>query len=212
MTGGFRRGRTENTRSYKRLFLIVAEGAKTEKSYFERNLSHLINKEIVHIFFVKKPTHASSPRHVKSAIDAEIKKRKGDLIRGDEAWIVIDRDLWTESDINDVYQWTQDNTNTKLHCDLALSNPCFEYWLLLHFEDGDGVSTVSECQKQLEEYIKLVKGTNMPEKTIKREHVEKAIPRAKKANENKWGPTQQPITTGHIGTTVYRLVEKLLEL
>ena len=31
MTGGFRKGRTENTRSYKKLFLIASEGKKQRK-------------------------------------------------------------------------------------------------------------------------------------------------------------------------------------
>jgi hypothetical protein len=208
MTGGFRKGRTENTRSYKKLYLIASEGKKTEKSYFIKNICCLIDKENIAIKFIDTPD--SAPCNVLAVFQDAIKKEDNHLRKGDEAWIVIDRDTWPEDAIREVYQWTQTRPNDKLHRDMALSNPCFEYWLLLHYEDGSNTSTVNDCKGRLKKHLTLI-NNNVPEGTFNREHVEQAIKRAKTIKEKTWGETQQPITAGHIGTTVYRLVEKLLE-
>ena len=209
MTGGFRKKRYEGTRWYKRLFLIAAEGAKTERSYFEKNIRPLNDQ--VTIKFIPKPTHASSPRDVQEVLASAIKK-SGALRAGDEAWIVIDRDQWEKEDIQAVIDWTVGKSTGKCHCDLALSNPCFEYWLLLHFEDGKELSTTKECQKRLNNHIRLGKGKNVPKGSFCREQVEDAIKRAKKMDsKRRYGKSNQPLQSGCIGTTVHRLVEKLLD-
>ena len=43
--------------------------------------------------------------------------------------------------------------NLKNNRGFALSNPNFEYWLLLHFENGDDVATVDECLRRLKIYL-----------------------------------------------------------
>ena len=59
--------------------------------------------------------------------------KRGEVQPCDEAWIVIDRDEWTEEQLARLHQWSNERTNHGF----ALSNPNFEYWLILHFEDGD---------------------------------------------------------------------------
>ena len=211
MTGGFRNKRKEETRHYKRLFLIASEGKKTEKSYFERNIRHLIDESNVRIKFVDKSTHASSPLHVQKALASAIEKESDALRTGDEAWIVIDRDQWEKDDLIAVHEWTQEKSTDKCHRDLALSNPCFEYWLILHFEDGNDLSTTAECQNRLKNHINLIKEKNVPQDSIQRVQVEAAIKRAKNMSQKRYGETNQPVESGCTGTTVYRLVEKLLE-
>ena len=44
-------------------------------------------------------------------------------------WLVVDKDKWTDKQLNDVKEKCNKN-----HFSLTVSNPCFEYWLLLHFE------------------------------------------------------------------------------
>ena len=204
MTGGFRKKRNEGTRRYKRLFLIAAEGAKTEKSYFERNIRPLNDQIIIEV--VDKPTHASSPLDVQKILASAIKKESGALRAGDEAWIVIDRDQWKPKAIQAAIAWTQEQSTVKCHCDMALSNPRFEYWLLLHFEDGNDLSTAEECQKRLNDHIRLVKKKNVPAGSFQCEQVEAAI---KRASKKRFGKSSQSLQS--TGTTVYRLVEKLLD-
>ena len=54
------------------------------------------------------------------------------LKQGDQLWLVIDRDpqSWKEKQIALI---GRECSRRKYY--LALSNPCFELWLLLHFED-----------------------------------------------------------------------------
>ena len=60
-----------------------------------------------------------------------------DIKTTDEAWVVVDKDQWGDAQLNSLFRWSQSSTNFGF----ALSNPKFEYWLLLHFEDGNNVST-----------------------------------------------------------------------
>lgn len=89
---------------------------------------------------------------------------------------------------------------------LALSNPKFEYWLLLHFEDGHRVTSPQDCDKRLREHLPNT-GKKIPRGTFSREQIEEAVIRAKKRDHppcDDW-----PREPGR--TTMYRLVEKILE-
>lgn len=55
----------------------------------------------------------------------------------DEACIVAEGDHWTDEQMNALFHWSKNGQNRGV----AVSNPCFEFWLLLHFEDGHGVAT-----------------------------------------------------------------------
>jgi hypothetical protein len=55
------------------------------------------------------------------------------LLKTDEAWLAVDKDIWIDSQLQELHQWPQEAQNHGF----ALSNPSFEYWLLLHFEDGN---------------------------------------------------------------------------
>jgi len=47
----------------------------------------------------------------------------------DELWMIIDRDEWTN--IDEISTLCKNEGNFYL----ALSNPCFEFWVLLHVKD-----------------------------------------------------------------------------
>ena len=53
------------------------------------------------------------------------------LRKGDEAWIVVDKDNWSDHDLAQLFKWALQSDSYGF----ALSNPKFEFWLLLHFED-----------------------------------------------------------------------------
>jgi hypothetical protein len=67
----------------------------------------------------------------------------------DEAWLIVDRDQWDEKHLDLLHQWTLKCSNYKL----ALSNPKFEFWLLLHYEDAKNISTERECLTRLKHYL-----------------------------------------------------------
>jgi len=88
----------------------------------------------------------------------------------------------------------------------ALSNPKFEYWLLLHFEDGTGVNSSRDCTDRLKrwmpDYDKAI-----DTRKISQAQIDDAIRRARQRDHP---PCEDwPKNLGQ--TTVYRLIENILE-
>jgi len=176
------------------MFIIAPEGDKTEPQYF--GLFNGANS-VIRIKCLKR-THKNSPLQVLQTMTCYL-KREG-LKESDEAWIVVDKDQWTDEDLAQLHGWSQSAPNLGL----AVSNPKFEYWLLLHFEDGSGV-TSSNCSAKLKRYLPdYDKGVNS--RVIRSEMIKEAIQRAK-ARDN---PPCSDWPRG-LGTTVYRLVENILK-
>ncbi len=117
-------------RRYRKMFVIATEGEKTEPSYFAIFRDDLV----IHVHCVKGD-HKSSPKQVLHRMKQHL-ERNG-ITKTDEAWLVVDRDTWSEEDLLQLHEWSQEASNRGF----ALSNPKFEYWLLLHFEDGTEIGT-----------------------------------------------------------------------
>ena len=112
------------------LYIIATEGEKTEPKYFNA----LVSKEYfyntkIHIEILTMD-YGNSPRQVINRLNTF--KKKYNLNKSDELWLVIDRDYqsWNESEISEIAQQCLQKGYF-----LGLSNPCFELWLLLHLED-----------------------------------------------------------------------------
>ena len=188
--------RPSGERRYRKMFVLATEGTKTEVRYF----SIFNNRNtVVHIEFLKKRGD-SAPLQVLARMKNHL--RKESLRDSDEAWLVVDKDQWTDDQLSELHEWAQEADNYGF----ALSNPKFEFWLLLHFEDGSGVSNSQTCSKRLERYLpEYDKDINM--RKISDDMIEKAVERAKRRDTpacHDW-----PKDTG---TTVYRLVENIMKL
>lgn len=188
----FRRPR--GTRRYRKLFILAVEGAITEPQYFA-----IFNDQnsVIHVDCVKGK-HKSAPTQVLKRMKDRLGEER--LSASDEAWLVVDKDSWTEDQLDQLHAWSQG-------CEqygLALSNPKFEYWLLLHFEDGSGIRTARACSDRLKRYLpNYAKGIDRRNFTQVR--VRDAV---RRASGRDTPPCKDwPRTTG---TTVYRLVERLL--
>jgi hypothetical protein len=192
MTSPFRR--PEGQRRYKRLFVIIAEGTVTEQEYFP-----LLNEDLIVQIKCLKGRSNLPPK--KALRRAQEYVRKEGLKKSDEAWVVVDKDSWPEEHLVELHAWAQSHRNYGF----ALSNPKFEYWLLLHFEDANGVITGDDCDRRL---IKHLPGYNkhIEERHFTRDRIQAAVARAK--NRDKPTCADWPRKPG---TTVYRLVEKVLE-
>lgn len=127
--------------------------------------------------------------------------RKESLQKTDEAWIVVDKDAWTEDQLRELLLWAKKSEN--YGC--ALSNPNFEYWLLLHFEEGTGIKTRQECLTRLKRHLPNYK-KDIDRKKITQELITKAIARAKLRDIKH----SNDLPLNWI-TTVYKLVEKIVE-
>jgi len=183
-------------RRYRKLFVIAVEGVKTEPHYFaifndQRRVIRLI---------CLKGGHDSSPPRVLKRMEDHLKQNT--LLGSDEAWLVVDKDQWTNIQLKQLHTWSQGADNYGF----ALSNPKFEYWLLLHFEDGAGIGSSRECSARLKQHLPDYDKDLDPRK-ITTEMIYNAIRRAK-ARDNP--PCDDwPHAVG--GTTVYRLVERILQ-
>lgn len=184
-------------RRYKKLIIIAAEGTKTEPQYFSLFNQH--ETTFVHVKCLRS-TKDTTPAQVLSRMREYLKSHS--LKKSDYAWLVVDKDNWAEDQLAVLHEWSKQHPNYGL----ALSNPHFEYWLLLHFDDGHGIANSQQCiqrlKKHLPEYEKEI-----DTRKFTPERINLAIARARQKDS--------PPTTHwpkSIGTTVYRLVELTFKL
>lgn len=184
-------------RRYKKLFLIAAEGSKTEPFYFD---AFTDDKLMVKVDCLKGK-HDSSPPQVLKRMTDHLESE--DLKPSDEAWLVVDKDQWSEAQLAQLQQWSMGQENYHF----ALSNPKFEYWLLLHFEDGAGVTSPRDCTDRLKRWLPdYDKEIDM--RKISEAQIKNAIRRAKTRDHP---PCEDwPRSPGQ--TTVYRLIENILKV
>ncbi|MHB1512245.1 MAG: RloB family protein [Acidiferrobacter sp.] len=143
----------------------------------------------------------SAPRAVLSRMKAYLKSQS--LRASDQAWLVVDKDQWTEDQLTEPHAWSKGSDNFGF----ALSNPSFEYWLLLHFEDGEGLASARECSDRLRRHCpRFDKGVVDLALTVSDARIRAAIRRAKRRDTPPCG--DWPRALG--GTTVYRLVDQMV--
>ena len=186
--------RTEGQRRYKRMFVIVAEGTVTEREYFQL----LNDQSIIHVKCLKNRNNLP-PREALRCVNEYV--RKEGLKKADEAWVVVDKDSWNEEHLTELHKWAQSRANFEF----ALSNPKFEYWLLLHFEDATGVVTSEHCDSRLAKYQPDYH-KHIDERKFTHDKILAATDRAKKRDIPPCSDWPH-----HPGTTVYRLVERILK-
>jgi len=182
-------------RAYKKLFVLAVEGVKTEPQYF----GIFNNQHSVIRVTCLKGGHGSSPLHVLKRMKEYL--RQEELRMSDQAWLVVDKDQWTDEQLSQLHDWAKSQENFGF----ALSNPMFEYWLLLHFEDGNDIASSRYCTERLTRYLTdYDKGIDVRKFT--NEHISAAIRRAKDRDQPPCSDWPRNIGC----TTIYRLVEELL--
>lgn len=187
--------RPQDTLTYRKLFVIAVEGIRTEPQYFSLFRQLSINVDIKTL----EEKDRSSPEQVLARLESYLKKSA--LKKNDQAWLVVDKDSWTDNQLSKLVKWSRQNTNFGL----ALSNPKFEYWLLLHFEEPNSIKSPRDCNDKLKKHIPDYNKSINPRK-ITRTMVESAIQRAKSRDIS----TSNSLIPVFPGTTVYKLVEAIL--
>ena len=199
-----------------RLIVIASEGKDTERIYFKALAKEYTNPR-VHVHILERSEEEqnnSSPDHVLKQLNDY--KSQYELEADDELWLVVDKDRWTEAMLSRVA--TECSQEVAMH--MALSNPCFELWLLLHIEDA--TSLIPEEQMLWMENRRKSKNADPYLKVRLRQkigsyhessydtlaliaHVEDAIERARALDKNpadRWPQT--------LGTRVYLLAESIM--
>ncbi len=190
-----RRGEFETPKSF---IVIAMEGAETEPRYF--NELRTPRESVIQIKLVPNPNHKSSPKEVLQRLSNAFKKFS--RARGDEGWLVIDRDAVPEEELISVHREAK-----AAEFEIAMSNPCFELWLYLHIRDPRPFNDRHQCQRALAEvlpgYSPDSKGSYEVAPLLSA--LDEAITRAKSTDtgsKDSW-PRDQ-------ATRVYKLVEKIL--
>jgi len=194
-----------------RLIIIAAEGEETEKKYFE-GLKENYENPRVHVEVLDRLEASSDPAKVLRRLD---KFRSDYNLRRDydELWLVIDVDRWGNQKLSLVSQQC-----VQKHYRLAVSNPSFEIWLILHVHSLDAYSP--EIQAELiankkegkrtrleQELLALLGSYNKtnPDMNYFAPRVFDAISNARNADknlENRW--------PNGLGTRVYLLAEEIV--
>lgn len=126
----------------RKVFVIVCEGEKTERTYFNRYKTRYSNLKI------ETPNSKfTDPINLAKFSREQIKKEALDLKNGDAIWCVFDCDENTNEAISRACQVAGKDIK------ICLSNPNFELWFLLHFSQMVSKITRSEVIEKLKKYI-----------------------------------------------------------
>ena len=125
--------RRQPTRNPIQKIVIACEGSKTEPGYFEsiRRELRLRTLQII----VLRHQGRTDPRSIIERVIEERKEMKSNQAwtEGDSAWAVFDGDEHIEQSPD---KWRSAiDLATKQKIKLAITNPCFEFWYLIHFQD-----------------------------------------------------------------------------
>lgn len=202
-----RKTNSAGTRQIRSLFGIVVEG-ETEKRYFGMEYFHEPSVKVM-----VNPGKPNDPPALARAADALIEelKRGGELRSGDQIWVVLDADDWADAQLEEVFRWSQERRE-KGDRGVGLCIPQFEYWLLLHFEDGRGVGTKAEVLHRLERYLPGYR-KNVP-LFFTEEDIKAAVGRARARVPEEFGTLADldaAIGRGTASTTVHFLVERMVQ-
>ncbi len=217
--------RPSDFENQRKFFFVACEGEKTEYRYFTKiPESELFNNQArIEIRPIKRQSkEGNDPNSILKRLKNE-RKKSGNR-KNDEFWGIIDRDNWqTNQNINFDDLITQFKTEKNFF--IAISNPCFEIWYLLHYVDLKDLpeDTLIElfknnCVSNNKNFIDLFLGEMRSIYRKKEIGYNKyispkelgdliylAIERAKELDESN---SEYPKT---LGTHVYKLVEKLIK-
>jgi hypothetical protein len=130
-------------------FLVVCEGKVTEPQYltgFKNACQNpLVSLVIADETGVPKSVVDIAKRYKKEA-EQEADRENDENLKYDSVWAVFDVD--EHPSVPDAIQMARDN---RIH--LAISNPTFELWLLLHFRDSPGMKGRNIVCKMLKTYV-----------------------------------------------------------
>ncbi|MBN2494887.1 MAG: RloB domain-containing protein [Deltaproteobacteria bacterium] len=143
-------------RDPKPRILCVCEGLKTEPQYLKAFTRHCKNPRVsVEIDAGQGVPRTLVERAKQRKINAEeqAKRQRDDNLAFDQVWCVCDVDEHPK--LHEARMMARDNG-----IELAISNPCFELWLILHFRESPGPQTRDQMtdilKKHLPDYDKSV--------------------------------------------------------
>jgi hypothetical protein len=196
-----RAGRQAAFRDPRPRILIVCEGRKTEPQYFEQfaafHRNSLVKVELARGQGVPLSV-VRAARELKDKALADARREEDENMKYESVWCAFDVD--DHPNIPEAKILAGDHD-----IELAISNPCFELWLLLHLRECPGMLHRHDAQSMLKTHV-----ADYDKKVdfgIYKDGYTKAVERARsltKLAESIGEPGRNP-TTG-----VYELTEKII--
>ncbi|MEA5617945.1 RloB family protein [Cronbergia sp. UHCC 0137] len=170
--------RSQPSRKITQKILIACEGSKTEPIYFRsiRNELRLATLEII----ILPPQSKTDPGSIIERLIDERKQMKNNerWSSKDAAWAVFDGDEHIEKSITNWQSAINKAKSQKIN--LAITNPCFELWYLIHFQDHLSQISRDKLIKSLEKHIPDYNKSMCLYPKLLKSLTEQALERAKK--------------------------------
>jgi len=137
------------SRQPKYRILVVCEGKKTEPGYL-RQFQHHVRNPRVHIEPLGPAgvpvTVVETAIAQRERAEADARRERDDNLRWDQVWAVFDMD--DHPNVATAKQLALDNG-----IELAISNPCFELWALLHLAEQRSHVERSKLRTALQQHL-----------------------------------------------------------
>ncbi len=189
---------------YKKI-VIAMEGNRTEPLYFNEVKKKFRSSAVkVELLTRDESDTRSAPVHVIEQLNSY--KKNNRLLDTDKLWLVIDRDRWPQEQLHDVAS----RCSTSRYY-LGVSNPCFEIWLVLHYEDLSGITSPEKeqllsTQTTKEKWSEIYSRKRIGSYSQIIEQINNAIINAQNLDRDR--TSRWP---NSIGSRVYKLAESIIE-
>jgi len=141
--------RSAQKRAPKPRLLVVTEGEVTEPEYL-RGLARQVRAAVVELEIADSRgvplTLVTIARDLWKAARSRAKREKDAFLDYDAVWCVFDKD--DHPNFDQAVDMARQN-----EIELAISNPCFELWLLLHFRESPGAQHRHLIQRKMKEFV-----------------------------------------------------------
>lgn len=136
--------RKKSKRPYRPVCFLSTEG-RTERDYFSMDVFRDLG---VARQFPKGPhKDRTNPREVLKRMRTML--HDSSFRASDQAWIVVDIDTWEQEEIDAILAWECEDTRHHL----AISNPKFELFLVMHYENAKGCTTPARVDAALKRHF-----------------------------------------------------------
>jgi hypothetical protein len=191
--------RTENGTRDASLVVIASEDRFAVKQYFELFLSTRIQFHVL-----ETENGESSPSHVMARMEQYLAEYS--IGEEDQLWLVCDTDHWIES--NHIQNLVEVVRRCKQKgISVALSNPCFDLWLLLHFDEFPAAMPLT-CS-QVGDLIRTKIASFNKTKVFKLPFLESSVRDAIRRSRNSF--VESDIIPGRPQTAVHLIIVDLVE-
>lgn len=188
--------RNQPSKPIQHTILIACEGTKTEQMYFNNIKTELRSQNII----VLPPDKKTDPGNIIERLIKERQQRKYEQrwTKNDAAWAVFDGDEHIEKSRTSWENAINRANSQKIN--LAITNPCFELWYLIHFQDHlsqiNRDKLVKLLDKHIPDYDKSMCLYPKPLKELTNQAIQRAEKIAKQIERNELYEYSNPCCSG----------------